>query len=53
VTVESLDGQVLAARDEPRAAFAGHTDSTRWDEQGSWASRSPRSHAARKSAISP
>jgi hypothetical protein len=32
VTVESLDGQVLAARDEPCAAFAGHTDSTRWDD---------------------
>jgi hypothetical protein len=31
VTVESLDGQVLAARDEPCTAFAGHTDSTRWD----------------------
>jgi hypothetical protein len=32
VTVESLDGQVLAARDDPRAAFAGHTDSTAWDD---------------------
>jgi hypothetical protein len=32
VTVESLDGQVLAARNEPRAAFAGHTDSTAWDD---------------------
>jgi hypothetical protein len=32
VTVESLDGQVLAARDEPRAAFGGHTDCTRWDD---------------------
>src|SRR5260370_15369665 len=32
VPVESLDGQVLAARDQPRAAFAGHTDSTRWDD---------------------
>jgi hypothetical protein len=32
VTVESLDGEVLAARDEPRAAFAGHTDSTKWDD---------------------
>jgi hypothetical protein len=32
VTVESLDGQVLAARDQPRAAFAGHIDSTRWDD---------------------
>jgi hypothetical protein len=32
VNIESLDGQVLAARDEPRAAFAGHTDSTAWDD---------------------
>jgi hypothetical protein len=32
VTVESCDGRVLAARDEPLAAFAGHTDSTRWDD---------------------
>jgi hypothetical protein len=32
VTVESLDGQVLAARDAPCAAFAGHTDSTRWGD---------------------
>src|SRR6202051_2302375 len=32
VPVESLDGQVLAARNEPRAAFTGHTDSTAWDD---------------------
>jgi hypothetical protein len=32
VTVESLDGQVLAACNEPRAAFASHTDSTEWDD---------------------
>jgi hypothetical protein len=32
VTVESLDGQVLAARDQPHATFAGHMDSTAWDD---------------------
>jgi hypothetical protein len=32
VTVESLDGEVLAARHEPCAAFAGHTDGTAWDD---------------------
>jgi hypothetical protein len=32
VTVESLDGQVLAARDEPCAAFAGHADNAAWDD---------------------
>jgi hypothetical protein len=32
VTIESADGRLLAARDEPRAAFAGHTDTTAWDD---------------------
>ena len=32
VTVESLDGQVIAARERPCAAFAGHTESTPWDD---------------------
>jgi hypothetical protein len=32
VSIETLDGQVLEARDEPRAAFAGHTDRSAWDD---------------------
>jgi len=32
VAVEALDGAELEARDGPRAAFAGHTEATPWDD---------------------
>jgi hypothetical protein len=31
LTLESLDGNVIESRDNPRAAFAGHTAQTPWD----------------------
>jgi hypothetical protein len=32
VTVETSEGEVIAERTNPRAAFAGHTLQTRWDD---------------------
>jgi hypothetical protein len=32
VTIETLDGTTLEARDNPREAFAGHNDETPWDD---------------------
>jgi hypothetical protein len=32
VTLESLEGRLLAQREDPRAAFANHTEGTPWDD---------------------
>jgi hypothetical protein len=32
VAIESLDGVILRTRDDPKSAFAGHTDETPWDD---------------------
>jgi len=32
VVIETLDGAVLEARDDPASAFDGHTDQTPWDD---------------------